>query len=315
MADHLSPQEYGRVAVVMGGFSAEREVSLMSGGAVLQALLNQGIDAIGIDADHDLLDGLRRERVDRVVIMLHGRDGEDGKLQGALEWMGIPYTGSGVLASSLAMDKVRCKLVWQQLGLPTPRFVKLQKDMEPQAVLDHLGPCFIKPVNEGSSIGIGSATNVEEFRAIWQEAARYDAEVMAEQWIRGREYTVAILDGEALPVIELQSPNAFYDYEAKYLSDDTRYLCPCDLDARTMAQLQALALKASDAVGCWGWSRVDAMRDAEGRFWLLEVNTVPGMTSHSLVPMAARAAGIDFDTLVLRILQESVAREVLHGQA
>jgi D-alanine-D-alanine ligase len=313
MSEVLQPEAYGKVAVVMGGRSSEREISLMSGAAVLEGLRNKGIDAIGIDADTHLLDVLRREKIDRVFIALHGRDGEDGKLQGALEWMGLPYTGSGVLASSLAMDKVRCKLVWQQLGISTPPFVKLTPELGAQEVLDQLGPCFIKPVNEGSSIGVGSATNVEQFRAIWNAAAQFDQEVMAERWIEGREYTVTILEDRALPIIELRSANAFYDYQAKYFSDDTRYLCPCDLDAEATHELQTLALRAYRAVGCSGWGRVDAMRDAQGRFWLLEVNTVPGMTSHSLVPMAARAAGIDFDTLVLRILHGSLREENPNG--
>jgi D-alanine--D-alanine ligase len=313
MAELLSPREYGKVAVVMGGRSSEREISLMSGTAVLEGLRNKGIDVIGIDAGPDLLEVLRREKVDRVFIALHGRDGEDGKLQGALEWMGLPYTGSGVLASALAMDKARCKMLWQQLGISTPPFIKLTPEVGPQAVLDQLGPCFIKPVNEGSSIGVGSATNVEEFREIWDRAKQYDLDVMAERWIEGREYTVTILDDQVLPIIELRSANAFYDYQAKYFSDDTRYLCPCDLDEEATHELQDLALRAYRAVGCKGWGRVDAMRDGQGRFWLLEVNTVPGMTSHSLVPMAARAAGIDFDTLVLRILHSSLREEARNG--
>lgn len=302
MAELLSPREYGKVAVVMGGRSSEREISLMSGTAVLEGLRNKGIDVIGIDAGPDLLEVLRREKVDRVFIALHGRDGEDGKLQGALEWMGLPYTGSGVLASALAMDKARCKMLWQQLGISTPPFIKLTPEVGPQAVLDQLGPCFIKPVNEGSSIGVGSATNVEEFREIWDRAKQYDLDVMAERWIEGREYTVTILDDQVLPIIELRSANAFYDYQAKYFSDDTRYLCPCDLDEEATHELQDLALRAYRAVGCKGWGRVDAMRDGQGRFWLLEVNTVPGMTSHSLVPMSARAAGMSYAELCVAIL-------------
>ncbi|MDR2214078.1 MAG: D-alanine--D-alanine ligase [Pseudomonadales bacterium] len=312
MSDAVNPQVFGKVAVVMGGRSSEREVSLQSGAAVLQGLRNQGVNAIGIDAGADLLDVLRREQIERVFIALHGTDGEDGKLQGALEWMGLPYTGSGVLASALAMDKVRTKLVWQQLGISTPPFVKLTPELGPQAVLDQLGPCFIKPVNEGSSIGIGSANNAEQFRTIWNEASRFDQEVMAERWIEGREYTVAILGEQVLPIIELRSTHAFYDYAAKYLADDTRYLCPCDLDPEATHELQSLALRAYQAVGCRSWGRVDAMRDEQGRFWLLEVNTVPGMTSHSLVPMAAQAAGIDFDSLVLRILRSSLREENTH---
>jgi D-alanine-D-alanine ligase len=299
---------YGRVAVVMGGRSAEREVSLNSGTAVLQALLRQGVDALGIDADPNLLQRLRQEGIERVFIMLHGRDGEDGKLQGALEWMGLPYTGSGVLASALAMDKVRTKLLWQRLGISTPDFVRLEEGSDFPAVLAQLGACFVKPVNEGSSIGIGGASTAEELAAAYQAAVRYDSEVLAERWIRGAEYTVAILHDRVLPVVQMQTGNAFYDYEAKYLSDQTRYQCPAGLDAAATAELQQLALRAYQAVGCSGWGRVDAMRDEAGSFWLLEVNTAPGMTSHSLVPMAARAAGMDFDALVLRILDSSFTR-------
>ena len=301
----LAPQQYGRVAVVMGGSSAERDISLLSGGAVLNALLRNGVNAIGIDADRTLLDQLRAERVERVFIMLHGRDGEDGKLQGALEWMGLPYTGSGVLASALAMDKQRSKLVWQRLGISTPPFHELTSASDFSQVLRELGPCFVKPVNEGSSIGIGGAETVAELMEAWRRASQYDSRVMAESWIRGREFTVALLDDKVLPVIELRSPNKFYDYEAKYISDKTEYLCPADLSKADTAILQQMALEAYRALGCSGWGRVDAMQDAKGQFWLLEVNTAPGMTSHSLVPMAARAHGLDFDTLVMHILHTS----------
>lgn len=297
---------YGKVAVVMGGRSAERDISLLSGTAVLNALQRSGVDVIGIDTDSKLLQTLREEKVQRVFIMLHGRDGEDGKLQGALEWLGLPYTGSGVLASALAMDKIRSKLIWQRLGLSTPDFVQLDADSNFAAVLAELGPCFVKPVSEGSSIGIGGATTLDELQYAWQKASVYDSVVLAERWVRGNEYTVAILAEEVLPVVEMQTGNVFYDYEAKYLSDATRYICPSELDARATIELQQLALAAYKAVGCTGWGRVDAMRDAEGRFWLLEVNTTPGMTSHSLVPMAATAAGLSFEQLVLRILDSSL---------
>ena len=314
MTDSIrAPREYGKVAVVMGGRSAEREISLLSGNAVLASLQRSGVNAIGIDADAQLLQDLHSKDIDRVFIMLHGRDGEDGKLQGALEWLGIPYTGSGVLASALAMDKVRCKLVWQRLGINTPNFVRLTADSDFAAVLQQLGSCFVKPVSEGSSIGIGGAETVAQLDAAWRRANSYDTEVMAESWVKGREYTVAILDGQVLPVIELKPANAFYDYEAKYLSDDTQYLCPCDLDAAATAELQQMALASYEAIGCSGWGRVDAMRDAHGRFWLLEVNTAPGMTSHSLVPMAAQAAGINFDNLVLRILDSSLEQRGLQN--
>lgn len=310
-----APQSYGKVAVVMGGRSSEREISLLSGNAVLASLQRSGVDVIGIDADTTLLQKLRAEKADRVVIMLHGRDGEDGKLQGALEWLGMPYTGSGVLASALAMDKVRTKLVWKQLGIATPDFVMLDDTTDFAAVLARLGPCFVKPVNEGSSIGVGGAETIEQLREVYASARAYDNEVLAEHWIKGREYSVPILGDTVLPIIELQTDNAFYDYEAKYLSDDTRYVCPAVLTPAETELLQTMSLDAYKAVGCTGWGRVDAMRAKDGRFWLLEVNTVPGMTSHSLVPMAAQAAGISFDALVLQILDSSFApRGLQHGK-
>lgn len=306
-------KSYGRVAVVMGGKSAEREISLISGRAVLESLQRSGVDAYGIDADDTLLQQLVTHKPARVFIMLHGRDGEDGKLQGALEWLGIPYTGSGVLASALAMDKILSKRVWLQLGLDTAEFVALQAESDFAGVLQQLGPCFVKPVCEGSSIGIGGAETEAQLRAAWKRANEYDTVVMAERWIRGREFTVAILDDEVLPVIELQSTNAFYDFEAKYVSNETRYLCPAPLGAAETVDIGRLAFNAYRALGCSGWGRVDVMRDDAGVFWLLEVNTAPGMTSHSLVPMAAKAAGLDFDALVLRILHTSCSREVSHG--
>ncbi len=307
------PIDYGKVAVVMGGTSAEREVSLLSGNAVLKALQNNKLNVIGIDADKTLLQKLKLEQVQRVFIILHGRDGEDGKLQGALEWLGLPYTGSGVLASALAMDKVRTKLIWQNLGIATPSFELLRPGSDFAAVLKRLGPCFVKPVNEGSSIGIGGADTVEQLEAAFRKAYSYDKEVLAETWIKGREYSVAILGDEVLPPIELRTKNVFYDYEAKYLSDETQYICPAELTAQETKQLQDMVLAAYKAVGCTGWGRVDAMRGADGRFSLLEVNTAPGMTSHSLVPMAAKAAGYSFEQLVLRILDSSFGRPGLQG--
>lgn len=307
------PQDYGRVAVVYGGSSAERKVSLHSGAAVLKALQDCGLDVVGIDAGKDLLDRLQQERIERVFIILHGRDGEDGKFQGALEWLGLPYTGSGVLASALAMDKVRTKLIWQRRGIATPDFVELRPDSDFAAVLEKLGPCFVKPVNEGSSIGACGVNTAAEMEEAFRKAYAYDSEVLAETWIKGREFSVAILGDEVLPVIELETANTFYDYEAKYLSDDTRYHCPAQLSAEDTQELQQMALAAYRAVGCSGWGRVDAMRGPDGRFWLLEVNTAPGMTSHSLVPMAARAAGYSFEQLVLRILDSSFGRAGLQG--
>ncbi|HEY0963626.1 MAG TPA: D-alanine--D-alanine ligase [Pseudomonadales bacterium] len=314
MADTVrKPSDYGRVAVVFGGSSAEREVSLLSGAAVLHALQASGLDVVGIDADSALMLKLKQERIDRVFIILHGRDGEDGKFQGALEWLCLPYTGSGVLASALAMDKVRTKLIWQRRGIATPDFVELRPDSDFAAVLKQLGPCFVKPVNEGSSIGACGVHTAAEMAEAFAKAYAYDKEVLAETWIKGREFSVAILGEQVLPVIELETRNTFYDYEAKYLSDETRYHCPAQLTAAETGQLQQMALDAYRAVGCTGWGRVDAMRGPDGRFWLLEVNTAPGMTSHSLVPMAARAAGYSFEQLVLRILDSSFGRAGLQG--
>ena len=316
MADtRRAPGDYGKVAVVMGGSSAEREVSLLSGTAVLQALQRSNVNVIGIDADKTLLQKLKQERIDRVFIMLHGRDGEDGKLQGALEWLGMPYTGSGVLASALAMDKVRTKLVWQRLGISTPEFEQLRPDSDFAAVMKILGPCFVKPVNEGSSIGACGVETVAQMEAAFRKAYSYDKDVLAENWIKGPEYTVAILGEQVLPIVELETKNTFYDYEAKYLSDETRYHCPAPLNETETKILQDMALAAYKAIGCTGWGRVDALRGPEGRFWLLEVNTAPGMTSHSLVPMAAKAAGYSFDDLVLRILDSSFGRAGLQGTA
>jgi D-alanine-D-alanine ligase len=306
MTKLLPVADYGRVAVVMGGTSSEREISLISGRAVLESLLRSGVDAVGIDADSTLLQQLRDLQPQRVFIILHGRDGEDGKLQGALEWMDLPYTGSGVLASALAMDKVRSKQLWLSLGLATAEFVLLTEQSDFAAVINKLGPCFVKPVCEGSSIGIGGADTAQQLESAWRRAKQFDAEVMAERWIRGREFTVAILNGQALPVVEMRTDNTFYDFEAKYVSNDTRYQCPAQLDAEKTAEIQQLALAAYQSLGCEGWGRVDVMQDADGRFWLLEVNTAPGMTSHSLVPMAAKAVGMNFDELVLQILHTSV---------
>ncbi|MDR5868357.1 D-alanine--D-alanine ligase [Halomonas koreensis] len=293
-----------RVAVLYGGDSAEREVSLKSGAAVLAALTRAGVDAVGFDpAEQGGLAGLEALRPDRVFIALHGRGGEDGTLQGALELLGIPYTGSGVLASALGMDKQRTKLVWQALGLPTPESEMLGPDADWSGVAERLGlPLIVKPVHEGSTLGITIVETPEALEDAYRDAARFDARVMAERFVRGEEYTVSVLDDAALPAIRVEVPSGFYDYEAKYLSDETRYHLPCGLEAAEEARLAALCREAFAAIGGEGWGRVDVMRDAEGRFWLLEVNTVPGMTDHSLVPQAAAHAGLDFDALVTRIL-------------
>jgi D-alanine-D-alanine ligase len=298
--------EFGKVAVLMGGQSAEREVSLKSGTAVVAALARRGVDVRGIDVGADIIPVLLAGGYDRVFIALHGRGGEDGVIQGVLENLGIPYTGSGVLGSALSMDKVRTKMLWQAAKLPTADFTLLDEQSPWGDIAAQLGlPLAVKPVHEGSSIGTARVESVSELPAAWRAAAQFDDLVMAEPWIDGAEYTVAILSGVALPVIRLETPRTFYDYTAKYSANDTRYLCPCGLDTQAESRLQALALEAFTVLGAEGWGRVDVMMDRQGRPWLLENNTVPGMTDHSLVPMAAAAAGIEFDELVWRILTEA----------
>ncbi len=295
--------DFGRVAVLMGGESAERAVSLNSGGAVLAGLQRQGVDAHGIDAGRDVLQQLQQGGFERVFIALHGRGGEDGVIQGALETIGLPYTGSGVAASAIAMDKHRSKLLWRALALPTPEFVMIvgERGLETAAALGF--PLMIKPVHEGSSIGMTRVDDATALQAAWREAARYDVEVMAERWITGSEYTVAVVGEEVLPLIRLETPRSFYDYAAKYQAESTRYHCPAGLSEEQEASLRQLSMKAFQAVGASGWGRVDLLLDQEGRPWLIEVNTVPGMTDHSLVPMAAKARGMGFDQLVWRILE------------
>ena len=303
----LDPQAFGRVAVLFGGKSAEREVSLKSGAAVLKALQDGGVDAFGIDVGDDFLQRLASEKIDRAFIVLHGRGGEDGSMQGLLECAGIPYTGSGILASALAMDKLRTKRVWLSLGLPTPNHAVLASEADCRAAAVELGfPLIVKPAHEGSSIGMAKVADVDALIAAWQDASQYDSQVLVEQWIAGPEFTIAMLRGEVLPPIGLGTPHSFYDYDAKYRANDTQYRMPCGLSADKEAELKALTARACEAVGTQGWARADVMQDAAGKFWLLEVNTVPGMTDHSLVPMAARAAGLDFQQLVLAILADSV---------
>ena len=298
---------FGRVAVLFGGMSAEREVSLNSGNAVLNALQDAGVDAFGIDVGEDFLQRLLNEKIDRAFIVLHGRGGEDGSMQGLLECAGIPYTGSGILASALAMDKLRTKQVWQSLGLPTPRHAVLASAEDCRAAAAELGfPLIVKPAHEGSSIGMAKVADVDSLIGAWQDASQYDSQVLVEQWIHGPEYTIALLRGQVLPPIALGTPHSFYDYDAKYLASDTQYRIPCGLDAAKEEELKSLSARACEAVGTQGWARVDVMQDGAGQFWLLEVNTVPGMTDHSLVPMAARAAGLDFQQLVLAILADSL---------
>jgi len=293
---------FGKVAVLLGGKSAEREVSLNSGGAVLAALLRQGVDAHAFDPVQRPLHEL--EGYDRAFIALHGRYGEDGTIQGALELMGIPYTGSGVMASAVGMDKWRTKLLWRAAGIPTLDFELLDETRDFAAVEAQLGlPLFVKPANEGSSIGISKVKQTGGLRAAYEEAAQYDPLVLAERFAGGGEYTVAVLGERALPVIRIVPANEFYDYEAKYLRDDTRYLCPCGLPEQQEVAIRAQALQAFRIVGGEGWGRVDFLMDETGKHYFLEVNTSPGMTDHSLVPMAAKAAGITFAQLVLDILE------------
>lgn len=301
--------KFGKVAVMFGGTSAEREVSLKSGAAVLKALQAQGIDAHAFDPKDQPLSALESQAFDRVFIVLHGRGGEDGTMQGALQLHGIPYTGSGVLGSALAMDKIRCKFLFSAHGLPTAPFRVAQKGepIDYAAMLAELnGKVMVKPANEGSSIGMSAATTPAELEQALALAFDYDAAVLVEQWINGREFTVSMLDGQALPVIEMRTPRAFYDYEAKYQSNSTEYLCPAPITAEQTASLQQAAMAAFKAVGAKGWGRVDAMLDSDGQFRLLEVNTVPGMTEKSLVPMAARAAGYSFEQLVAKILEQAL---------
>ena len=297
-------KQFGKVAVLFGGKSAEREVSLKSGGAVLAALRRSGVDAHAFDPALLDLHALRDEGFDRAFISLHGRYGEDGTVQGALELMGIPYTGSGVLASALGMDKWRTKLVWQAAGLPVPNYLLLGEHSNSAEVVQKLGlPLFVKPANEGSSVGISKVKQEGDLHKAYQIAARHDKLVIAESFIGGGEYTVAILGERVLPVIRIEPANEFYDYEAKYLRDDTLYLCPSGLDVAHETALQDLAKQAFALIGGMGWGRVDFLMDEAGQPYLLEVNTSPGMTDHSLVPMAARQAGIGFDQLVLKVLE------------
>ncbi|WP_137937822.1 D-alanine--D-alanine ligase [Chitinivorax sp. B] len=296
-------KQFGKVAVIMGGKSAEREVSLMSGGGVLQALLSKGVDAHKFDPAEKPLSALKDEGFDRVFLILHGPFGEDGTIQGALETMGIPYTGSGVMASALAMDKLRTKLVWQALGLPIPKFVLLNENSDFDAVERELGlPLFVKPSTEGSSVGITKVKAHGELKAAFEEARKYDEVVLAEAFIGGGEYTAAVLDGEVLPSIKIEPATEFYDYQAKYFRDDTVYRCPSGLSAEKEAEVAAYVKKAFWAIGCSSWGRVDFLMDEAGNPSLLEVNTAPGMTSHSLFPMAAKVKGMSYEDLVVRVL-------------
>ena len=303
-------KRFGRVAVLLGGNAAERPISLISGAAVLKALQAAGVDAHGFDpAERDIVEV---QGYDRAFIVLHGRGGEDGVMQGVLEQFGVPYTGSGVMASAIGMDKARTKQLWLGCGLPTPTYRRLSAGCDFAAVVAELGlPLMVKPSREGSSIGMAKVYSVEDLARAYAVAAEHDSEVIAEHFIEGSEYTVSMLSGKALPVIRMIPANDFYDFEAKYQRNDTQYKIPCGLNAEEETRLQAIAEEAFDVVGAAGWGRIDAMRDSQGRFWLLEINTVPGMTDHSLVPMAAQAAGIDFTQLVLTILAQTLKGEAV----
>ena len=292
----------------MGGKSAEREISLKSGTMVLNALRKSGVDAHAFDPRDSGLEALKQQGYARAFIALHGRFGEDGTVQGALEYLGIPYTGSGVMASALAMDKWRTKLLWHAAGLPTPAYRLMDARTDPAVLAARLGlPLMVKPAREGSSIGMSKVTSVEKIAPAYEMAAGYDDVVIAERFIEGMELTAAILGDEPLPLIRLETPREFYDYQAKYFADDTRYICPCGLPADQERALQQMALEAFRVLGCSGWGRVDLMLDRDGNPQLLEVNTIPGMTDHSLVPMAARASGISFEDLCVRILESAHA--------
>ncbi|MCB1916087.1 MAG: D-alanine--D-alanine ligase [Rhodocyclaceae bacterium] len=299
-------QGFGKVAVLFGGSSAERDVSLMSGRAVLDALLAEGVDAHPFDpAERDLFE-LKQDGFDRAFVILHGRGGEDGTVQGALELMGIPYTGSGVMASALSMDKWRTKMVWQSVGLPTPRYAILDERSDWAAVVADLGlPIFVKPVHEGSSMGATKVTRAEDLEAAWALAARYDSLVLAEEFVAGEELTAPFLADEALPLVRIVAPDGNYDYQHKYFTDDTQYFCPAGLPEELERRMREVVLHSARVLGCRGWGRADLILKGDGSFTLLEMNTIPGMTSHSLVPMSARAAGLSFGALCRRILEEA----------
>ena len=303
------PQAFGRVAVLLGGTSSEREVSLNSGANVLEALRARGVDAQPVDGIPALVSALDQGRFDRVFNIMHGGEGENGVVQGLLEALGVPYTGSGVLGSALTLDKIRTKQVWMALGLPTPRYARLAKGDDVAAVAARIGlPLIVKPSCEGSSVGVSRVFDAADLGQAVELAARYPGELLMEELIEGGEYTVGILGDAALPTIRIVPAGEYYDYHAKYVAEDTQYVCP-GLDGAAETEMRALALHAFRAAGCHGWGRVDVMRDRAGRNYLLEVNTTPGMTSHSLVPKAARATGIEFDELVWRILETSFDRD------
>jgi len=301
-----NPADFGRVAVLLGGTSSEREISLISGNAVLQALQSRGVNAVAVDGLYSLVEALTSKRIDRVFNIMHGGAGENGVVQGLLEAFDIPYTGSGVLGAALTLDKIRTKQVWLSLGLPTPRYAHVSGKHDVHKAAADLGlPVIVKPACEGSSVGVSRVFKDSDLDHAVELASHYEGELLMEQLIQGAEYTVGILGDAALPTIRIVPAGEYYDYHAKYVSDETQYICP-GLSGAAEAEMQALSLAAFRAANCCGWGRVDVMRDAQGRNYLLEVNTTPGMTSHSLVPKAARQAGIEFDELVWRILELSL---------
>lgn len=303
---NITVADFGKVAVLMGGTSAEREISLLTGQAVVAALQHSGVDTHAVDAADNVLQNLLDGNYSRAFIALHGRGGEDGVIQGALETMGLPYTGCGVLGAALSMDKLRCKQLWQGTGLPTPAWRVLATREDAMAAKALGLPLMIKPAHEGSSIGMTKVESAGQLVPAWELAREYDDCVLAESFIDGAEYTVSILHNEALPVIRLETDRDFYDYEAKYEADDTRYICPCGLQPEAEAAMQQLSMQAFTAAAVQGWGRVDLMRDSKGNNWLIEVNSVPGLTDHSLVPMAAQHAGLNFEELSLQILATSM---------
>jgi D-alanine-D-alanine ligase len=302
----VSGERFGKVAVLLGGTSAEREISLLSGNAVLAALREEGVDAHAFDPAQRSLFELEREKFDRVFIALHGRHGEDGTVQGALQLMRIPYTGSGVLASALCLDKWRTKLIWRAVGIPVPRDEMVNSASSwPQVAANLRLPLIIKPVHEGSTLGLTKVESVADLPAAYTLAARYDTAVMAEEFIEGQELTASILGDRVLPLIRIEAPGGKYDYQNKYFSEQTKYHCPCGIRADLESRIQEVALQAFRVLGCTGWGRADLILKADGSFFFLEMNTSPGMTGHSLVPMAARQAGLSFGQLVLQILESA----------
>lgn len=310
----FGPKDFGKVGVLCGGLSPERPVSLQSGEAVYKGLVDAGVDAVLIDVGTDPVTQLNAAMIDRAFLIMHGPGGEDGHMQALLEALHIPYTGSGVAASALTMDKYRTKLLWQGKGLPTARFELLLANSDWQSVLERLGGrVMVKPACEGSSLGMSSAASVSELKTAYEKAVQHDSTVIAERWLSGREFTVAVVGGETLPAIELMTDQEFYTYDAKYLSSETKYLCPAPVEETALEEMNRMSLAAFEALGCTGWARIDLMMDESGLLMLLEANTAPGMTSHSLVPMSAAAVGMSFSELVVRILELSLNADPFDG--